>query len=62
MLELPAGQAKFPLLKAAKLVKDNKPVLILAITEGTGLTTDRLVSISYLIDVLEVFSEVILDL
>jgi hypothetical protein len=62
VLELPAGQAKFPLLKAAKLVKDNKPVLILAITEGTGLTTDRLVSISYLIDVLEVFSEVILDL
>jgi len=62
VLELPAVQAKFPLLKAAKLVKDNKPVLILAITEGTGLTTDRLVSISYLIDVLEVFSEVILDL
>jgi hypothetical protein len=44
VLELPAGQAKFPLLKAAKLVRDNKPVLILAITEGTGLTTDRLFS------------------
>jgi hypothetical protein len=44
VLELPVGQAKFPLLKAAKLVKDNKPVLILAITEGTGLIADSLVS------------------
>jgi hypothetical protein len=47
LLELPAGQAKFPLLKAAKLVRDNKPVLILAVTEGTGRNTDSLVSIFF---------------
>jgi len=37
-LELPAGQAKFSLLKAAKLVKDNKPVLIIARCQGKSAT------------------------
>jgi hypothetical protein len=36
LLELPAGQAKFSLLKAAKLVKSNKPVLILARSQGNS--------------------------